>query len=55
MKVFNSALPIDFECHLKGAQGTHFRVPPKVGRGIMNSMVLDALCVPNEISVYRLV
>ncbi|CAN0440394.1 unnamed protein product, partial [Laminaria digitata] len=30
MKVFNSAEPVGFECHLAGGQGTQFRVPPKV-------------------------
>ncbi|CAM9826332.1 unnamed protein product, partial [Ectocarpus sp. 8 AP-2014] len=32
MKVFNAsaAEPVDFECHLEGGQGTHFRVPTKV-------------------------
>lgn len=44
MKVFNAAAaePVDFECHLEGGQGTHFRVPTKVFTRVHISFVLPS-------------
>lgn len=47
MKVFNSsaAQPVDFDCHLEGGQGMHFRVPSKVTRCVSAPIAYNPLGV----------